>query len=232
VKGNVNKNILNIAHRGFTKVYPDNTLEAFEAAIQIGVDAFECDIQETADHQFVVYHDSEVLDENINKLSLAEVRSVKLRGRYEIPTLEQTLDFCNKRVRFLLELKQVHSLERFLTTVTARVNTADVTLASFNKNLVLELSKLAPEIRRGIITAFAIREPVALAESTRADAIAVRCPFATAELIEEVHDNGLFIFVWGCMNPGDTRRTLGLNIDGMISDFPDLVAEELDRMAQ
>lgn len=232
MKGNAGRNTLNIAHRGFTRVYPDNTLEAFEAAIQIGVDAFECDIQETADHQFVVYHDSEVLGKNINELSLTEVRSVKLRDRYEIPTLEQTLDFCNKRVRFLLELKQVHSLERFITTVTARVNAADVTLASFNKSLVLELSKLAPEIRRGIITAFAVEEPVALAESAQADAIAVRCPFATAQLIEEVHDNGFLIFVWGCMNPEDTRRTLRLNIDGLISDFSDLVAEELGRTAQ
>ena len=225
------KNILNIAHRGFTEVYPDNTLEAFEAAIQIGVDAFECDIQETADHQFVVYHDPEVLGKNINQLSLAEGRSVKLRGRYKIPTLEQTLDYCNQRTRFLLELKQVHSLERFLTVVTAKVTAADVILASFNKNLVLELSKLAPEIRRGIITAFAIKEPTATAESARANTIVVRCPFATTGLIDELHANNLSIFVWGCTGPGEIRRTLGLDIDGMISDFPDLVAEELGKTA-
>jgi len=223
------KNILNIAHRGFTKVYPDNTLEAFEAAIQIGVDAFECDIQETADHQFVVHHDPELLGKNINQLSLAEVRSVKLGGRFEIPTLEQALDFCNQRVRFLLELKQVHSIERFLTIVTARVKAADVILASFNKSLVLELSKLAPEIRRGIITAFAVKEPVQMAESACADTIIVRCPFATVALIKELHASNLSIFVWGCTDPGDTRRTLGLGIDGMISDFPDLVAEELNK---
>jgi len=76
------KNTLNIAHRGFTTAFPDNTLEAFEAAIQIGVDAIECDIHETTDSRFVVFHDPEVLGENINKLSLAEVRNVKLEGGF------------------------------------------------------------------------------------------------------------------------------------------------------
>ncbi len=223
------KNTLNIAHRGFTRAFPDNTLEAFEAAIQIGVDAIECDIHETADSQFVVFHDPEVLGENINKLRLAEVRNVKREGGFQIPTLEQALDLCSKRVRLMLELKQVHSLERFVKIVAAKAKPRDVILTSFNHNLVSNLSQLAPEIRRGIITAFAVEEPVAMAESARSDGIAVRCPFATVELVEEVHAHNLSVFVWGCTGIEDTRRVLALDIDGIISDFPDLVAKELGR---
>jgi len=223
------KKTLNIAHRGFTRAFPDNTLEAFEAAIQIGVDAIECDIHETADSQFVVFHDPEVLGENINKLRLAEVRNVKLEGGFEIPTLEQTLDLCSGRVRLMLELKQVRSLERFVKIVTARVKPRDVILISFNRDIVLKLSHLAPEIERSIDTAFAIKEPVAMAESARSDAIAVRCPFATVKLVEEVHAHNLSVFVWGCTGITDIRRVLALDIDGIISDFPHLVAEELGR---
>lgn len=223
------KNILNIAHRGFTREFPDNTLEAFEAAIQLGVDAIECDIHETADSRFVVFHDPEVLGENINELSLAEVRNVKLEGGFEIPTLEQTLDLCSGRVRLMLELKQVHSLERFVKIVTARVKPRDVILTSFNHNLVSNLSQLAPEIRRGILTAFAVEGPAAATESARADMLIVRCPFATVELVEELHAHNLSVFVWGCTGIEDTRRVLALDIDGIISDFPHLVAEELGR---
>jgi glycerophosphoryl diester phosphodiesterase len=55
------KRILNIAHRGFTKQFPDNTLEAFEAAIGIPVDGIECDVHETADNRFIIFHDREIL---------------------------------------------------------------------------------------------------------------------------------------------------------------------------
>ncbi len=226
------KNTLNIAHRGFTTAFPDNTLEAFEAAIQIGVDAIECDIHETADSQFVVFHDPEVLGKNINKLRLAEVRNVKLEGGFEIPALEQALDLCSKRARLMLELKQVHSLERFLKIVAAKAKPHDVILTSFNHNLVSNLSQLAPEIRRGIITAFAVEEPAAATESARADMLIVRCPFATVQLVEEVHAHNLSVFVWGCTGITDIRRVLALDIDGIISDFPDLAAKELGRTGQ
>ncbi len=75
------RNIINIAHRGFTKTFPDNTLEAFEAAINIGVDAIECDVQETIDHKFVVIHDSELFGKDIAKLPLAQIENAKTKGK-------------------------------------------------------------------------------------------------------------------------------------------------------
>ena len=132
----------------------------------------------------------------------------------------------------MLELKQVHSLERFVEIVTAKARPHDVILASFNHNLVSKLSQLALQIRRGILTAFAVEGPVAAMESARADMLIVRCPFATVELVEEVHAHNLSVFVWGCTGIEDIRRVLALDIDGIISDSPDLVAEELGRTGQ
>ena len=223
------KKMLNIAHRGFTKTFPDNSLKAFEAAIQIPVDAIECDIHETADHQFVVYHDYELSGKTINKLSLTEVRTVKLRDRYEIPTLEETLDLCSGKVILMLEIKQLESLERFAKIVVAQVKPHDVIITSFNRDIVVNLSHLLPEIERGILTAFEVNEPVATVEAVRANALIARCPFVTEKLVEEVHASNFAVYVWGCPTVEDIRRTLKLNIEGMISDFPDLVAEELSK---
>ena len=61
--------MLNIAHRGFTKEFPDNTLEAFEAAIDLGVDAIECDVQETSDSRFVIFHEPELAGTEVSKLT-------------------------------------------------------------------------------------------------------------------------------------------------------------------
>ena len=64
------KRILNIAHRGFTKQFPDNTLEAFEAAIKIPVDGIECDVHETTDNDFIIFHNNEIQGRDIGQMTL------------------------------------------------------------------------------------------------------------------------------------------------------------------
>lgn len=225
------KRILNIAHRGFTKTFPDNTLEAFEAAIGIGVDGIECDVQETADHKFVIFHDTQLRGTDVRELTLAQIENVKLESRYEIPKLEETLDLCRKRVKLLVELKQLRSFDRFLPLLRSRAELDDVTIASLNQDLVSKLSYLAPEIRRGVITDLPVKDPIRIAELTHSDIIFVRLRFASAELVDNIHRNNLSIFVWDCAGLNDVRNALKLDIDGIISDSPDLVIRQLGMRA-
>jgi len=220
------RHILNIAHRGFTKKFPDNTLEAFEAAIEIGVDGVEFDVQETADHEFVIFHDSQLLGTEIRELTLAQIEKIKLKNKYKIPTLEETLDLCRKRVKLDVELKQVWSLERFLQLLRARAEPDDVIISSFNQDLILKLSFLAPEIRRGILTARPVEDPVRITELTRTDLIIMRLPFTTKELADKIRANNLFTFVWDCAGSRAVRNAIKLDIDGIISDSPDLVIKQ------
>jgi glycerophosphoryl diester phosphodiesterase len=71
-------------------------MEAFEAAIKLGADGIELDVQETADNAFIVFHDDRLHGTEIKKLSLEQVRNIKLQGDLEIPTLEQALDLCHQ----------------------------------------------------------------------------------------------------------------------------------------
>ena len=221
--------IHNIAHRGFTKSFPDNTLKAFEAAIEIPVDGIEFDVRETADNKFVIHHDPQLQGKDINKLSRDEIRSIKLEGKYEIPTLEETLDLLRNRTGLMIEVKEVKSADSFLTLLRARANLDDVIVTSFNHDFILKLSRLAPEIRRGVLAGRQVDDPIGLIESNHADAIAIRCPFATVELIESVHTHNHTVHVWGCNNMKDIRRTLKLDIDSIITDFADEVARELGK---
>jgi len=221
--------IQNIAHRGFTKSFPDNTLEAYKAAVEIPVDGVEFDVRETADNRFIIHHDPQLQGKDINKMSHDEIRSIKLDGKYLIPTLEETLDLLRNRTKPMIEVKEVWSTDSFLALLRARANLDDVIVTSFNHEFILKLSQLTPEIRRGVLTGRRVDDPVGLIESNNADAIVVRCPFATMELIESVHAHNLSVHVWGCNNMDDIRRTLKLDIDGIITDIPDEVARELSK---
>jgi len=219
--------ILNIAHRGFHKAFPDNTLEAFEAAILLGVDGIELDVHETVDQEFIVFHDAKLLDKDITSLLLNEVRNVKLQGRFDIPMLGQALDLCRKRAKLMIELKKVRSLDRLLALLKAKAELSDIIIASFNRGLVSEFKRLAPDIRTGIITAFTFGDLVKMAKSARCDAIVVRFPFVTSRLVDKARASNLSVFVWGCPDMKAARKLMRLDIDGLISDFPDLVKKEL-----
>jgi len=223
------RDIINIAHRGFTRAFPDNTLEAFEAAINLGVDAVECDVQETIDHRFVVIHDSALLDKDIARLPLAQIEKEKIAGKFKIPTLEETLDLCRKRVKLVVEMKKVRSVDRFCAVLTPRAQPHDTVVASFSRGLLSKLSCQAPEIRRAVITDQAVKDPLGLVKPAKSDIIALRFAFASAELVDKVHACNLAIFVWGCAGPEEVRSALTLDIDGIASDYPDLVMRELGK---
>ena len=98
-----------IAHRGDWRNFPENSLEAIESAIQMGVDIVELDVHRTADGELVVCHDK-TIDRTtngkgkINELTLEYIKSRNLRAghkvvtRFKMPTLEEALDVCNGRI--------------------------------------------------------------------------------------------------------------------------------------
>ena len=98
-----------IAHRADWRNFPENSLEAIESAIQMGVDIVELDVHRTVDGELVVCHDK-TIDRTTNgkgkisELTLEYIKSRNLRAghravtRYKMPTLAEALDKCNGRV--------------------------------------------------------------------------------------------------------------------------------------
>lgn len=219
--------MLNIAHRGYTKQFPDNTLEAFQAAIELGVDVVECDVRETIDHGFVIFHEPELQGVEIGEMSLTDVREIRLHDEYAIPTLEEALALLKDHVGLILDLKDLESLDSLLQILRAEVNPDRVAFGSFNTQLLRELSYKAPEFRRGLILERVESDPIKVLESVRCQAIGVSFPHVTEDLIERVHSGGRMIFVWGCETEDDVEKAVKLPIDGIVSDVPDMVKLEL-----
>jgi len=222
------RNILNIAHRGFHEAVPDNTLEAFKAAIELGVDGVELDVNETLDHEFIVFHDTKLSGKDVKYFLSTEIRNMRLNDRFQIPALGQILDLCRKRTRLMIELKKVWSLDKLITLLKYKAELSDIIVISFDRGMVSEFKRFAPEVKTGIITAFPFRDPIKLAKSAQCDAIVVRFPSVNSKLIDKARARGLSIFAWGCPDIKAARKLMRLDVDGLISDFPDQVKKELD----
>ena len=70
---------------------------------------------------------------------------------------------------------------------------------------------------------------VLLVESSRCDVIGVSFPHVTEGLVDRIHRNNGLVFVWGCRDSVEIKKALELDVDGIGSDFPDLVIQELSQ---
>lgn len=161
-----------MAHRGSSNELPENTIPAFQRALEQEADVLECDIRFTRDNEIVLMHDG-TLDRTTNgtgvvsEMTLAEVKKVRvvrsfertdILGEGEVPTLAEFLQFsATARVPVALELKDDRFIRREdgerLVEILTRCNALDRTaLLSFNGKRIRACKQIAPQLPIGIIT--------------------------------------------------------------------------------
>lgn len=99
-----------IAHRGASGLALENTIESIQAALELRVDAIECDVRRTTDNKLVVIHDSNTGRVSNTRLTvqnhtLAEIQAVKLKNGHHIPSLEQVFQLVNNQKPLVLDIK-------------------------------------------------------------------------------------------------------------------------------
>lgn len=140
-----------IGHRGASGIEMENTLAAFELAIEVGVDAIELDVRLTSDGQFVVCHDpilTRISDSNawINQTSYDELRQIPLRNGGHLSLLRDVLELVRKsKVRAIVELKVDDDIEGFCK-VLDDYSDCKLTAASFNHTAMETVRQLRPKL--------------------------------------------------------------------------------------
>ena len=135
--------VLVVAHRADWRNFPENSLEAIESSIQMGVDIVELDIHRTADGELVVCHDHTINRTTngkgkISELTLDYIKSRYLRAghgattRYKMPTLAEALDVCKDRVLINLD-KGINYYDQVMEMLLAR-NMADQVIIKSSKS--------------------------------------------------------------------------------------------------
>jgi glycerophosphoryl diester phosphodiesterase len=196
------KRPLIIAHRGFSSQYPENTLAAIRAAIRLGVDMVEIDVQQTREGELVVFHD----------YRLQRIYGVRMRvrdaWRRELPDAPTLTEVLRLNFPLLIEIKGADP-ERVADAVRGR---KDVIVFSVHPAKVQRLSGVT---RFGLYARW-IRFPKGVAGLGLSRRL-VRSP-AT---VRRVHRRGLKLFVWTVDQPTEMRRLAAWGVDGIITNYPD-----------
>ncbi len=221
-------------HRGAKGIAPENTIESFVKAMELGCEAVELDVHISKDGQLAVIHD-ELVDRTtsgsgpVAEMSLEELKELDAGNGNQIPTLDEVFETVRSSPLIVqIELKGEGTEKVVPEFVESRRMTDRVVFTSFWHNRVLEAKKQLPRAKGGILISCHPVDPVQLADQARADYIHVKSPYIDKVLVHTVHEAGRAIRAWGPNTEISViDQMIDLEVDAIGSDRPDLVIERL-----
>ena len=227
------------AHRGYSAVYPENTIPAFKGAIQVGADWAELDVQQTADGEVIVMHDSNLkrttgLDKEVWQVTWDEIKDLdngswfdKKYQTVRIPTLEEVLKVCRGKIHLNIEIKPSghdKDLEEQVAKLLKKYHMRDTCVVSSLKYDSLRKIKEADDsIETAYITSVSYGNFTNL---EYADGYSVESTLLSKSFVNKAQKAGKQIYVWTVNSEERLEKVVGMGIDNVITDDP-VMAKEL-----
>ncbi|WP_345752181.1 glycerophosphodiester phosphodiesterase [Microbacterium rhizophilus] len=249
--------VVTTAHRGASAYAPENTLAAFQVGIDQGATWIESDVQLTKDGEAILMHDTtltrttdveQVFPDrapwNVKDFTLAEIARLdaglwfgpEFAGE-PVPTLAQMVEQVRKsRAGIIMELKSpelypgveqkvIDVFASFPGYVPSALASGRLSVQSFDWDSMKTYAGLAPETPVGLLGAPAIAELPAYAEW--ADQINPGSGQTSEAYIVAVHELGLDVNVWTVNDVPTMTRLLDWDVDGIITNVPDVLEDLL-----
>lgn len=243
-------------HRGDRgNVPPGNTIESFRSALRYGVDTLEADMQITADGVVVMGHDDDLHETGcswagqtvepsslISQLSASEVSEwdchPELEGIQPPPPLAAALDL-DRSVQLNLELKRATEADAdvYVQAILDYQRECSgclggrLTLQSFEWSALRHARASYGdqlEFQAAILDKQGELEAIAAA-GDYAEIWSPKHELVTGELVEQVHELGMLVIPWTVNEPERMQELIAMGVDGIITDYPDLLLELLGR---
>ncbi|MCZ6784384.1 MAG: glycerophosphodiester phosphodiesterase family protein [Proteobacteria bacterium] len=221
-----------IAHRGASEYRPENTLPAYQLAVEQRADMIEIDLHRTRDGAVVITHDERLEGlggtGEIADATLEEVRALDAGAGECVPTLDEVLDGFGKRIPFNLEIKRgtrstYEGLEQIaLDALHQRGLLARTLFSSFFDPVLRELRRLSADARLAALVS--PRKPeraIERALEVGAEAVNPHLVLATQEFVDEAHAAGLAVYVYTVDDEDWMVKLLDRGVDGLFTNRPD-----------
>lgn len=221
--------VLRIGHRGAAGHAPENTLAAIQKGLALGVDFVEIDVRRTADGVLVVLHDETVNRTTngkgrVDRLCLRDIEKLNAGNGEHIPTLEEVLKVAAGGTGLMLELKIKGAAQQTVEAVREAGFSDSLIYASFLHDELKHVRTVDPEASLMVLFGGLSRVSVARAIKYEPSYVGLRHNKATRPLVEAFHRAGMLVFVYTADAPSDIQHALSLDVDGIISNFPDRIA--------
>lgn len=211
-----------ISHRGDSKNFTENTLQAIISAKEMGADSCEIDVQLTKDSRVVVFHDKSLkrltgISEYVNNLDYEEL--IALAGQQvKIPLFEDILDYAKDNIKLVVELKpdsrKTDLVEKVVGYVKNRNMISKVMIQSLDYKSLEMIETIEPRIATGFIAYMLYGDYKKLV----VDFLNVEKSYLSEKMIKDIHNAGKKVWVWTVNSEDEMEKFVDMKVDGILTD--------------
>jgi glycerophosphoryl diester phosphodiesterase len=227
-----------IGHRGYPAKFPENTLAAFEGAMQAGCDMIELDVTLSRDRKVVVIHD-DTLDRTTNgkgpvlERTLEEIKRLDAGSWFaprfsaeRIPELSEVMELTAGRCMLNIEIKQsafeagypIDAIEhQVVTLVRAGGAMGRVIISSFDKRILERIAAMDAPPGIAYISDHGVdKRALEMLLAMKAFSWHPSFKVLTRDQVDMLHTAGLKVFPWTINTRAEAEKVLALGVDGLI----------------
>jgi len=236
----MNHQILNIAHRGASEYFPDNTLESFDQALRESADMLELDVRKTVDGRLVLFHDWYVMagpndepDMRVTRLvshvSYDELQAACEAMGFRLATLAEVLARYKNRIGLNIELKASGYEEDVADQIRELGEVENVVVSSFLPWVIAKIKNIDARIKTGwiigqeqVILLNRLARPVVfmIFKELEAWSAHLQHEIAAPSVVGQFHKRGIPVYVWTVNDPAAMRELVDMGVDGIITNRP------------
>lgn len=229
-----------MAHRGASTEAPENTMAAFQKAIDDMADYIELDVQLTNNGEVIVMHDSNAyrttgVDANIVNMTYKEVKTLDAGSWFSdeyvgenVPSLKEVLELTQGKIKLNIELKPADNdtaLAKNTVRLIEKYNMVnDCVITSFSELALKAVKTYNQEIKVGYILSAAYGD---FYDMKNVDFFSVNAAFLSKRTIDAIHNSGKRVYAWTVNNKESIKNLTNKGVDGIITDNPVLARETI-----
>lgn len=229
-----------MAHRGASTEAPENTMAAFQKAIDDMADYIELDVQFTNNGEVIVMHDSNAyrttgVDANIVNMTYKEVKTLDAGSWFSdeyvgenVPSLKEVLELTQGKIKLNIELKPADNgtaLAKNTVRIIEKYNMVnDCVITSFSESALKAVKTYNQEIKVGYILSAAYGD---FYDMKNVDFFSVNAAFLSKRTIDAIHNSGKRVYAWTVNNKESIKNLTNKGVDGIITDNPVLARETI-----
>lgn len=232
--------VLNFAHRGSLTEAPENTLPAFQKAIDHGAKALELDVQLTKDDHLIVCHDHKLTRFNkdatglIKDYTLEEIKKVDVGASFSkefsgvtLPTLKEVLAICPKDIKLNIEIKNIPIIynwieELLINCLTKNKRMQNVLISSFDHVALKRVQEIAPDIELGMLFYYRMLNPWEYAKNSGLNITSIHPNqiYTDQAFVENCKAFGYKVYPFTVNNLERYKELVDFGVDGVFSNEP------------
>ena len=239
------------AHRGASGYEHQNTMKAFDKAVELKADAIELDIRKTKDGKIVVVHDPTFHGVSINKMTYEELLNETTENEipmvqeenyhfdmhFTMPLLEDVLVKYKGKILLDIEIKEEGYEEEIVNLILSHLSVDEFQIRSFSELVIKRVKEINKDIsailligaekpKYGIFSRFGEIFPNAKIRRSNCDAVSPHYRLVILGFVKRMHKRNKVVYVWTVNDAKIMNKMVyKAKVDGLVTNYPDLALD-------